>query len=95
MKINFTARHYKATDKLKEYVETEVNKLEKYWSDIIDCDVITDYVKNQQQAEIKIKVAGNIYKAQVTTDDVYKSIDGAVSKLEKQLKKHKDRVRSK
>lgn len=97
MKITITARHFKAPEKLKLYIENEINQLEKFFNNIIDCDVILDYIKpnhSMQYAEIHVKVYGNVLKVSATTDDIYKSVDKAVRKAEKKLQKYKGRQRT-
>ena len=89
MRINFTARHYKPSKRLKEYAQNEVKRLEKYYDGIVDCDIILDYQKDIQIAEVIINVYGSKLTVTEKTDDIYKSIDSAVSKLERQLKKYK------
>ena len=96
MRISLTARHYKASDKLKEYAHTEVRRLKKYYDGIIDCDIILDYEKpskSLQIAEIAIKVYGQRLVAREKTEDIYKSIHQAVDKLERQVKKYKEKLR--
>ena len=96
MQIHLTSRHFKATDKLKMFVENEVQRLEKYYDGIIEGNVIMDYVKasySKHRVEIHIKVHGKILKAHELSDDMYKSIDITLTKLERKLKKYKARVR--
>jgi len=95
MRITFTVRHGKATDKIKDYGKKKVKKLKKYYDGIIDCEIILDYVKTNQIADIKIGVYGTVLSAMVESDDIYKSIDEAVSKLERQLEKYKERWKKK
>ena len=95
MRIFFTARHGKASDKLKKYAEKEVKKLKKHYNAIVDCEIILDYVKNNQIADIKIGVYGTVLSAAVKSEDIYKSIDEAVKKLERQLEKYKARWKKK
>jgi len=91
MRINFTARHYKPSERLKDYAENEVKSLEKYYDSIVSCDIILDYQKEIQIAEIKIGVHGSTLTATEKSEDIYKSIDLAVNKLERQLKKYKEK----
>ena len=92
MRVNFTARHYKPSERLKNYATDEVQKLDKFYEGIITCDVILDYQKLLQIAEIIIQVHGNRLTAVEKTEDIYKSIDLAVAKLERQLKKYKGKT---
>ena len=95
MRITITARHSKASDKLKEFAEKEVRRLKKYYDGIIDCEIILDYVKINQIAEINIGVYGTVLNSVVQSDDIYKSIDEAVTKLERQLEKYKEKWKKK
>ena len=97
MKMNITARHFKAPDKLKIFIENEINRLEKFFDNIIDCDVILDYIRtnnSKQSVEIRMKVYGQVLSVSAISDDMYKSVDLAVGKLERKLKKYKARLRS-
>ena len=40
MQIKFTARHFKASESLKDYAENEIQRLQKFFDRIVDCDVI-------------------------------------------------------
>lgn len=93
MQVNITARHYKATQKLKDFALKKVTKLEKYFDGIIDCDVLLDYEKKVQIADISLKVFGQKLQVIEKSEDVYKSIEFAVDKLERQLKKYKGKLR--
>lgn len=92
MRVNFTARHYKPSERLKDYAISEVQKLDKFYEGIINCDIILDYQKLYQIAEIIIHVHGQQMTAVEKSEDIYKSIDLAVAKLERQLKKHKGKT---
>lgn len=94
MLIKFTARHYKAPEKLKDYAKAKVQKLKKYSDGIIECEIILDYEKSIQVAEISAKVNHQRLFAMYKSEDVYKSIDFAVEKLLRQLKKHKEKLQS-
>ncbi len=93
MRVNITARHYKAPDRLKEYAETSVQKLTKYLDGIIECEIILDYEKTIQVAEIVMKAHRQKLFAQEKSEDIYKSIDLAVTKIERQLKKYKEKLK--
>ena len=94
MRINITARHFKLNDDLREYVENEVVRFKKYYEPIIDVDVILGWEKQDRIAEINSTVYGTVLTAHERSGDMRKSIDRAVDKLERQLKKYKERLRS-
>lgn len=93
MHINFTARHYKAPDRLKDFAETKVKRLKKYYDGIIDCQIILDYEKKDQIADISVKVYGQKLQVVEKSEDIFKSIDIAVDKLGRQVKKYKEKLR--
>ncbi len=93
MRISFTARHFKSSDRLKEFATTEVRRLKKYYDDILDTDIILDYVKQEQVAEIVVKVYGQKLAIVEKSEDMYKSITLAVDKLERKLLKYKEKLR--
>lgn len=96
MQINITARHFKAPERLKKFAENEIRRLEKFFNGIIDCNIILDYIKSNQSkhiAEIHLKVYGQLLSVSEISDDMYKSIDKAIDKLERKLQKYKARLR--
>ena len=91
MRINFTARHYKSSRRLKQYAENEIKRLEKFFDGIINCDVVLDFQKEMQIAELKVTVYGQVLTVIEKTEDIYKSIDYAAIKMERQLKRYKQK----
>lgn len=91
MRVTFTARHYKSSPRLKEYAENEVKRLEKFYDGIISCEIILDYQKDVQIAELKVSVHGQTLTVIEKSEDIYKSIDLAVEKMERQLKRYKEK----
>jgi len=91
MRVTFTARHYKSSPRLKEYAESEVKRLEKFFDGIISCNIVLDYQKEIQIAEINVVVHGQQLTVIEKTEDIYKSIDSAVDKMERQLKRYKEK----
>lgn len=92
MNITITARKFKAHDSLKSFIKDEVSTLEKFNYDILSADVILSYqnVNNSIKiTEIVLQVPGQTFSATASTDDFKKSINSAVEKLERQLKKLK------
>jgi len=93
MRVTFTARHFRPSDRLKDVAKEEVERLQKYYDGILDCEIILDYVKQQQIAEIVIKVYGTKLAVVEKSEDMYKSINLAVDKLERKLKRYKGKRR--
>ena len=92
MQVSITMRHFKASDNLKEYVEKEVKRLQKIFDRIVDCQVILDRGKEGEKVDIVLNVSGHTFNASETSDDMIKSIDYAVNKMEKQLRRYKEKI---
>ena len=92
MKTTVTSRHFKASDKLKDYATGEVAGLGRYMDNIVDCDIVLSYdVRQNKTVEISVHIKGDTLVAGDTSDNFYKSVDKAVGKLQKQAQKLKER----
>ncbi|MBT3392477.1 MAG: ribosome-associated translation inhibitor RaiA [Elusimicrobiaceae bacterium] len=96
MKIQISARHVQLTKGLKDHSELRVKKLEHYFDHIAWAQVIlTVEKKAKHKAEIIIHAAKQTFSASAISTDMYASIDLASTKIEKQLKKLKDKLKDK
>jgi len=93
MRITFTARHFEASEQLREYVEKEVRKLQKFFNHIVDCEVILTNEKSTAIVEINLNVYNSQLTAKTKSEDFHKSVDMAVKKMERQLKRYKGKLR--
>lgn len=91
MQINITARHLKLTDAIGSYVRQKISKAGKYFTgDSVWAHVILSVEKNRQITEVNFYIAGKTFRAKEESEDLYASIDLAVDKLIKQLRKEKE-----
>ena len=91
MKINVTGRHIHITDVRKKYDEGKFKKIEKHFANLIDIHVILTVEKIRMKAEATLKInKGNIF-ANSEKEDMYMAIDELVDKLDRQLKKQKEK----
>ena len=93
MRINITTRHGRTPDGIEDYIRHKGGKLKKYYDGIIDVEVVLDYQKRDQEVDMRVSVSGNVLKAVVKTDNLHRSIDEALHKIETQIKKYKERLR--
>jgi len=94
MRVNITARKFKLSDELKQYANEKVAHLEKYYDGIVDVEIILSWEKNDRLAEVNLSVHGSILTAKERSEDMFKSVDSAMDKMERQLKKYKGRRHS-
>lgn len=95
MQSRTTARHFDLTEELKNFVDKEIDKLGKYFNNIIDTHLILDAEKSRMTAELKVKVYGTVLTSKVRSFDMYESVEKVINKMEQQLKRYKERLKDK
>ncbi len=94
MNFTITARHFKMKDDLKQYVEEKVHKLDRFYDRILDAEVILGWEKLNRYSELRINVNGKQIVIKEVSDDIRKSFDLALDRAERQLKRHKEKMRT-
>lgn len=92
MNITTTARHYDLAPALKDYAEDKVEGLKKYFDHIVNANVIFSLEKYRHKVEISLHVNGHDFISVEESDDMYVSVDRTVDKLERQLRRHKEKL---
>ncbi|MEW6380091.1 MAG: ribosome-associated translation inhibitor RaiA [bacterium] len=93
MQVLITGRHMEMTDALQDYVKNKVERVGKYLENIKEADVILSVEKYRHSAEVTIKANGITINGEEETDDMYSSIDLVMEKIERQVKKYKEKIR--
>lgn len=93
MNLSVTGHHVEVTEPLKTYVADKMTKLERHFDQVTDVHVILSVEKLRQQAEATIDLTGTTIHAQAENEDMYAAIDGLVDKLDRQVIKHKEKLR--
>lgn len=93
MQVSVTFRHMDSSDPLRDYATEKVLKTtKKYLRRPEEAHVILSATKRLHDVEITIHAKHFDVAAHSANDDCYAAIDGAMSKLEAQLRKHHDRL---
>lgn len=95
MKITTTARHYQLTPALKDYAESKVEQLTKYFDNIENAHIIFELEKYRHAVEVSIHVNGKDFNGREVSEDMFASVDKVVEKLERQIRKYKGKRFSK
>ncbi|MEW6095314.1 MAG: ribosome-associated translation inhibitor RaiA [bacterium] len=96
MELSITARHIEIADSVKEYLKKRLNKLKKYFKKKeVNIHVVFMAEKERRGIEVTLDYNGILIHSQETTEDIYTSIDQVVEKLERQLKKYKEKIQKK
>jgi putative sigma-54 modulation protein len=93
MNVIVSGRHLEITPALKSYAEEKVTKFDRYLSDISEAVVTLSIEKKyRHKAEVLLKVNGVLIQAEGVTGEIYASIDEVSEKLERQVKKYKEKL---
>ena len=92
-KFHIRGENVAITDAIRDYAETKLSKLEKYFSEDVTVHVTAKVYPNKQaKAEVTIPSKAVTLRAEETSDNWYASLDLVVDKLERQMRKHKTKV---
>ena len=93
MKYNIRGDKMLITDAIKDYTETKLGRLEKYFKDDdITANVLARVRGNSQIVEVTIPTSKFILRSEEESDDLYAAIDLVSDKLERQIRKNKTRL---
>lgn len=95
MQITVTFRHMETSDPVRSYVEDKLPRVKKYIDEPIDAQVVLSVEKKiRHKAEVILTAKGITIKAKDETADMYAAIDGVLDKIERQLKRYKDKIKN-
>lgn len=92
MQLNITGHHVDLTAALRSYVMEKLGRVEHYFDHVIDGHVILRHEKFINVAEVTLHAAGTTLFAETEDKDMYAAIDGLADKLERQVKKYKEKL---
>ncbi len=92
MQLNVSGHHLEVTDSLRGYVESRIEKIERHFDLVSDMNFILTVEKLRHKAEATINVNGGTIYADATEEDMYAAIDGLVDKLDRRVRKHKEKL---
>ena len=93
MKYNIRGDKMIITDAIKDYAETKLGKLEKYFKDDdITANVLAKVRGKSQIVEVTIPTSKFILRSEEENEDLYAAIDLVTDKLERQIRKNKTRL---
>lgn len=93
MQINLSGHHIDITESLRNYVDTKFEKLERHFDHINNVHVILKVEKLVQTAEARLHLSGAEIFAESEHSDMYAAIDSLIDKLDRQVLKHKEKLK--
>lgn len=95
MNIEFTARQYDLTDKIKDYAEKKLSKLEKFVDEPVEAHLIFEKEKLREIAEIHVSHRFGHLQASESTEDMLTSVHAVVETVIKQARRSRKKFMDK
>ena len=91
MNIKVTGKNIEITDAIRQYVEDKSDRLSKFENSNTELNVVCSVEREQQIVELQLSHNGDFTKIEERNDDLYASIDLALDRLERQMRKDKEK----
>ena len=92
MQMSVTGHHVELTPALRSYVDKKLTRTVRHYGEVIDAHFVLRVDKLQHIAEATLHVRGETIHALATEADMYAAIDGLADKLERRVRKHKEKI---
>jgi putative sigma-54 modulation protein len=92
MQLDITGHHVNVTDPLRVYVTTRLQKTERHFDRVTNVHCILTAKKLRHKAEATVNVNGTKIYADATEENMYAAIDSLTDKLERRVRKHKEKL---
>jgi len=94
MNLNVTGHHLEITQPMRDYLSAKLERLTRHFDHVIDVNVILTVERLQRKVEATVHVRGRDLFAVSQDADMYAAIDGLIDKLDRQIVKHKEKLKS-
>jgi len=98
MKVHLQSVNFKADQKLLDFVQERMDKLENYYDNIIGGEVFmkldNNNIRENKIVEMKLKVRGNDYVVKKECKSFEEATENSIDVLKRKLKQHKEKIRA-
>jgi putative sigma-54 modulation protein len=91
MQLTLTGHHVEITPPLKSYVEKKLDRIVRHFDQVIDVHCVLTIEKLSHKAEATLHVRGSNIHADADESDMYAAVDVLTDKLDRLVKKHKEK----
>jgi len=92
VEIIISGRHFEVSPELREYTEERIRRIDVDNLKLTTARVVMELEKSRQTVEIHLQGKHLHLDSTATTHDMYQAVDEAAEKMEKQVRRHLDRV---
>ncbi len=92
MQLDLSGHHVEITPALRSYVQKKFERISRHFEQLIDVHCVLTIEKLRHKAEATLMLRGNKIFAEATEGDMYAAIDALTDKLDRIVKKHKEKA---
>lgn len=95
LEVAIFPKNIELTDRISEYINKKITKLERFLNDIDETRVDLAYIKSarnpsdRQVAQITIRGRGYILRTEERSDDIFSAVDMALEKMQRKIERFK------
>ncbi len=93
MRVEITARSLELTDTMRDHIEKRLLKIKRYFEGVLDCHVFARLDRFIYKFEITLHGNGFDLFAEAHAEDLHAAFESAADKMERQVRKLKDKIR--
>lgn len=91
MQLNITGHHVDVSPAVRRHVSSKFARIERHFDHVIDVHCILSKEKLSHRAEATVHLEGGTLHADAVAEGMYAAVDGLIDKLDRQVKKHKEK----
>jgi putative sigma-54 modulation protein len=95
MNLNMTGHHVDITPSMRAYVSSKMSRINRHFDHVIDVNMILTVEKLRQKIEANVHLSGKDIFVESEDADMYAAIDLLIDKLDRQIIKHKEKIKGK
>src|SRR4051812_41451300 len=93
MQLNITFRNLETSDSLKDYAREKVERVNKYLDRAGEAHVVLSLERHLHHADITLHSGQFVLRGREKSEDMYASLDLAMDKIERQLRRYKEKLK--
>ena len=91
MKVSYTTRGFELSEQIRKFTEEKLRKIQSL-DELIDVSLTLEHARHLFKAELLVHNRNARFNAIQQTPDVFKSIHAVIEKVQKQVKRHKEKL---
>jgi putative sigma-54 modulation protein len=92
MQLDLSGHHVEVTEAMRGYVLKKFERISRHYEQLIDVHCVLTVEKLRHKAEATLMMSGNKIHADATEVNMYAAIDALADKLDRCVKKHKEKA---